>query len=154
MSSITETIITNITMVRDPETGKVLAQRRVNSWPGVAFPGGHLENGESLVDSAIREVYEETGLKISDLKFCGNCHWCNVATGYNEIIFFYKTDTWSGELHQSEEGENFWVSIDELRTLDLASGFEDQLELFLNDNVTELLCKYDDDWTHVVQQWF
>lgn len=154
MSPISEIVVTNIVMICDPDTDMVVAQRRVNSWKGVAFPGGHLENGESMTESAAREVFEETGLTVTDLKFCGNCHWCNVKTGYNEIIFFYKTSCWSGELHDSEEGENFWVSIDELRTLDLAPGFEDQLELFLNDNVTELLCKYDDDWTHVVQQWF
>lgn len=53
------------------KNGKVLLGQRFGahgegSW---SFPGGHLEFGESWEDCAKREVYEETGLKISDPKF-------------------------------------------------------------------------------------
>ncbi|MRI34424.1 hypothetical protein EOPP23_15655 [Endozoicomonas sp. OPT23] len=49
--------------------GKVLLGRRVNShgtgqW---AFPGGHLEYGESPQQCAERELMEETGLTVSSL---------------------------------------------------------------------------------------
>lgn len=33
-------------------------------WPGLTFPGGHVEPHESFHDSVIREVKEETGLTI------------------------------------------------------------------------------------------
>ena len=51
---------TNMCMIYDNE-GNVLVQNRVKSWCGYAFPGGHLEPMESIVDSVIREVKEETG---------------------------------------------------------------------------------------------
>jgi ADP-ribose pyrophosphatase YjhB (NUDIX family) len=48
-------------VIRD-EAGRYLLIKRTDSgiW---AFPAGGMEIGESLVDCAIRETYEETGLK-------------------------------------------------------------------------------------------
>ena len=66
--------LTNMVMVEDPETGRVLVQKRVKKYCGIAFPGGHVEDGESIYDSAVREIREETGLEIRDLKACGYIH--------------------------------------------------------------------------------
>jgi len=51
--------------------GKFLMQRRqgshgAGSW---SVPGGHLEFGESFEDTARREVMEETGLEIKNIRF-------------------------------------------------------------------------------------
>ena len=51
--------------------GKFLIQRRKGShgtgtW---SIPGGHLEFGESFAETAKREVFEETGLKIKNIRF-------------------------------------------------------------------------------------
>lgn len=48
----------------------VLMGKRINShgdgqW---AFPGGHLEFGESLIECAAREVAEETGLQVTNIR--------------------------------------------------------------------------------------
>lgn len=56
-----------VILIRD---GKVLLGRRRNShgagtWQ---FPGGHLEYGEAIEDCARREVFEETGLRIRNLR--------------------------------------------------------------------------------------
>ena len=50
--------------------GKILLGKRLNAhgegtW---AFPGGHLEFGESIVDCVQREVLEETGLEVTACK--------------------------------------------------------------------------------------
>ncbi len=50
----------------------LLGKRLVNGQQGCwQFPGGHLENGESVVDCARREVLEETSLKIKNLRHLG-----------------------------------------------------------------------------------
>ena len=35
---------------------KILVQDRIKSWCGIAFPGGHIEEHESIVDSVIRNL--------------------------------------------------------------------------------------------------
>ena len=54
------------------DAGNVLVQDRLNpNWPGITFPGGHVEVGEPFTDAVIREVREETGLTVSKLQMCG-----------------------------------------------------------------------------------
>lgn len=69
MSRATSTILTNLCLIEDCTSNKVVLQYRSpekNNWSGYAFPGGHIEEGESLVESVIREIKEETGLTISN----------------------------------------------------------------------------------------
>ena len=57
-------IFTNMCMISD-NAGSILVQdRKKADYPGITFPGGHVEPGESFVESVIREVREETGLDI------------------------------------------------------------------------------------------
>ncbi len=51
---------------------KILLQNRVKEdWKGYTFPGGHVEAGESFVETVVREMKEETGLNITDPKLVG-----------------------------------------------------------------------------------
>ena len=71
MSRSESAIFTNLCMVSDGN-GNILVQDRKNpDWPGVTFPGGHVEPEESFTDSVIREVFEETGLTIEAPRLCG-----------------------------------------------------------------------------------
>lgn len=47
-------VLTNMYMVYDGN--RILVQDRMNpNWPGITFPGGHIEPKESFVESVIRE---------------------------------------------------------------------------------------------------
>ncbi len=48
--------------------GKVVLIRRNNPPEGWAIPGGFIDYGESAEDAAEREIREETGLEITDLR--------------------------------------------------------------------------------------
>ncbi len=63
-------IMTNMCMVFS-ENRVLVQDKRDDDYSGITFPGGHVERGESFTDAVIREVWEETGLKISEQNFVG-----------------------------------------------------------------------------------
>ncbi len=130
----------NMCMVED-ENGRVLVQDRVKpGWTGITFPGGHVEAKEGFVESTVREIFEETGLRIKNLHICGTKQWFN-ADGSRGLVFCYKTNAFEGELHGSEEGRVFWVNPSELKTMRLAPGMEETFRIFFEENYPELLIR-------------
>ena len=133
MSRTVQAELTTMVMVRRRDTGEVLVQQRAKSWKGIAFPGGHAEPGESLLACAVREIYEETGLRVSDLQSCGLVDWCCRATGDRYLVFLYRTQTFAGDLlDETEEGRVFWTDPASLHTLPLAENFERYWPLFFS----------------------
>ena len=95
-----------VTMCMVYDRDRVLVQDRVDpGWPGVAFPGGHVEPEETFTEAAAREVYEETGLKIVSPKLCGVKERLD-RDGSRYIVFLYKCDEFSGELRSCDEGKH------------------------------------------------
>ena len=136
MARIEKVSFTNMCMISDGQ-GNVLVQNRNDpNWPGIAFPGGHVEAGESFVDAVVREVYEETGLTVSDLTLCGIKNWMDT-DGLRYFVTCYKTSTFSGEIRSSDEGEVFWTPLDSLDKLNLCDNMQNMLKLFLDDHLTE-----------------
>ena len=141
------TIITNMCMIYDKD--KILVQNRLNpSWSGIAFPGGHVEKKESFVDSTIREIFEETGLTISNLKLCGIKQGIQKEGKYRYIVLFYKTNSFCGELRSSDEGEVFWINRKDIDNYVLADGFKSMLEVFENDDLSENYHWYENNKWH------
>lgn len=136
--------LTNMVMVYDKDTNRAVVQNRVKYWNGISFPGGHVEKGESFIDSAKREVFEETGLKVDNLKLCGIIDWCHRKSGERYMVMLYKTDTYSGELiGETEEGKVFWADIDEIPKMELAPHFGNFFKVFRGDDKQEFFGLYD-----------
>ncbi|MDP4152223.1 MAG: 8-oxo-dGTP diphosphatase [Bacillota bacterium] len=136
---------TNMCMIYDE--GKILVQDRVDEkWPGITFPGGHVENGESFTESVIREVCEETGLTIENPVLCGIKEWQNENLS-RYVVLLYKANKFSGKLTSSDEGKVFWVDRADLKNYRLAKDFEDMLKVFEEDNLSEFYyCKKQSGW--------
>ena len=136
MSRSEQAIFTNLCMVYD-HAGNILVQDRKDpSWPGLCFPGGHVEPEESFVESVIREVWEETGLTIDNPRLCGTKQF-QTRKGERYVVFFYKTDRFSGELKSSDEGEVFWIPRTDLHKYTLCDDFPDMVRVFEEDDLSE-----------------
>ena len=87
-------------------------------WIGV---GGKFETGEAPEECLLREVMEETGLKLTSYRYRGLLSFI-YADKEPEYIFTYTADGFSGELHECNEGELKWVKIEDIKYLSLWEG--------------------------------
>ena len=146
MSRIEKVEFTNMCMIYD-KNKVVVIDRQKKDWPGITFPGGHVELGESFTDSVIREVNEETGLTIMSPQLCGIKDWCENDCRY--IVLFYKTNKFSGNLESSNEGKVWWEAIENLPNLKLSNDMNDMLRVFLEDDLSEFFYyQKDNNWVY------
>ncbi len=137
--------LTNMVMIQNPETKEVLVQKRIKYWCGITFPGGHVDNGESIYDSAVREVKEETGLTVTNLKYCGLVHWHNIDNNDKYFVHMYKTSDYEGELLKAtDEGEVFFTSLESLNNMKLSPNFDKYIPMFLSDEFSEIFCNWNE----------
>lgn len=135
MAKSEQAIFTNMCMITDG--GKVLVQdRKKPDWPGVCFPGGHVEPGESFVASVIREVFEETGLTVEDPALCGTKQF-QTEDGARYVVLFFRASKFSGELKASDEGEVFWVERKDLPQYPLSIDMMAMVQVMESDNLSE-----------------
>ena len=135
-----ETELCNMCMITDG-SGRVLVQERLpkptSLWSGLTFPGGHVEPGETVVASVIREVQEETGLTVSNLRNCGYIQWYNPEKQSQYFVFLFKTDTFTGNLKDSAEGKMKWLTLDEMLSGKLAPNMKEYLSVFQNETTLQ-----------------
>ena len=131
---------------------KVLVQdRKKPDWPGICFPGGHVEPKESFVESVIREVYEETGLKIIDPVLCGTKQFQDEADA-RYVVFFFKATCFSGELRSSREGEVFWIDRKDLPRYPLSPDMLEMVRVMEDANLSEFYYyKEDGGWKYLLR---
>ena len=143
--------LTNMCMIYDNEGNVVVQDKIGKSWGGITFPGGHVEKGESFVDSVIREVKEETGLDIKHPKLCG-IKWWRVDKNKRYVAILFKTNEYSGKLKSSIEGKTFWASLYEIPKMKLAPDFDIMLKVFTNNDFCDYeSIKVKDEWISILK---
>jgi 8-oxo-dGTP diphosphatase len=122
--------------------GRVLLVKRRNP-PNVgrwALPGGLVELGEEVQDTAVREIKEETGLDIrieglldvqTDLHTDGRSR-----IEYHYVLVDYLARPVSGRLSlNSESSDSGWFTWDQLRRLEMSRGTRAVLKLFFDNRL-------------------
>lgn len=93
----------------DPNRGK---------WIGV---GGHIEPGETPEECALREVREETGLRLLDLRSRGVVRFRSDASP-DEDMYLFTATAFSGRLRECDEGELKWIEKEKMFELPMWEG--------------------------------
>ena len=104
--------------------GKILCtQRGENKYPYLSkkfeFPGGKVENDESLAQALTREIQEELNMTISVKRLFLTVE--HSYSDFNIVMHSFVCNTQSRELTLDEHIEGLWLKVAELDSLDWAA---------------------------------
>lgn len=102
------------------EKNRVLLIKRNNppSQSEITVVGGKKEPGEDLASACKREVLEETGLTLGNVRLRGVVNFRVQGRSYETVCFYFESRDFSGAVVSGEEGDLQWCPVDE--SLDLA----------------------------------
>jgi len=126
------------------DKNELLLQHRTDG--GWGLPGGIMELGESLEETGRREVKEETGLIIGDLKlegvFSGSEYFLKVENGDElySVTAVYSTFGYQGEIKmdESESVDLQFFSLEQLPD-GLQKSYLDFIKHYLNNNALNVV---------------
>lgn len=102
---------------------RIKKQNDINKdkWIGV---GGHFEDFESPDECLVREVFEETGLKLNSYQFRGIVTFVSHDSGEKmyEYMCLYTSSDFSGTMIDCDEGKLEWVKKADMKKLNFWEG--------------------------------
>lgn len=115
-------------VIIDGDKVLLIKNKRSLHW---SFPKGHMERGESPLQTALREIREETGLNVIIDPTVSSTINYNPTFEINKDVTYFLARPWKGTLHaqESEVSELAWLSIN------------DAIEEITHDNEKEVLKK-------------
>jgi len=103
------------------------SERFAGRWNGV---GGHVEAGEGVRAAARRELFEEAGLDVPQLRLRGVVHESGLL-GHAYVVFFFVGEAPSRVLRPAPGVELAWHPLAKVRELPLVDDLHDLLEALL-----------------------
>ena len=116
----------------------LLLQKKNGSWD---LPKGHVENGETLEETALREIYEETGIKpkiVSGFRVSTSYKFKREGSLIDKKAIFFLAESDTAKVRVSEEHAGYrWVSPGKAKSL---IGHKNMLTLI--SKAHKYACKY------------
>ena len=151
MSSRVESCkLTNMCLLK--KDNQILVQERIkDDWPGLTFPGGHVEKGEGLKDAMSREFKEETGITLLNPILKGIEEF-KTKDEDRYFIFFYVASEYLGEISSNSEGEVFWIDEKDIFNYELSLDLDRILKVMEDDDISALrYYKENNEWKSVLE---
>ena len=118
-------------VVLDGERVLLARRGRAPSLGKWSIPGGLVHLGERLEDALVREIEEESGLRVRVLGLCGVIDRVvreQDAVRYHYVIIDYAALAVGGRLQAgSDAAEVRWVNVDDLGQYDTTDGLADMI---------------------------
>jgi len=110
-----------------------------NKW---TFPSGHIESGEKIEQGAIREIEEETGLKLKSEGIFTFGELIDSKDFHRPAHFVYfdiycKTDTTNVKIDKDELTEYIWITPQAALETDLAESYDKAIKDFIDFKINE-----------------
>lgn len=130
-------LVTVGALVLDPD-GRVLVVR-THKWGGRwGVPGGKIEEGETQEQALVRELAEETGLQVRDVRFLAaqdSVFSPEFHRPIHMVLLNYRCRSESSDVRLNDEAEEFrWLPPRDALKLDLNAPTRSLIELFLADS--------------------
>ena len=105
--------IATLVFVRREDSFLLIRKKRGLGKGKINAPGGKVDEGEALQEAAIREVWEEVGLRVWNLSYAGQ-HRFQFVDGYAMHVHVFQTEEFSGESIETEEAIPMWINIESI----------------------------------------
>ncbi len=94
--------------------------------------GGHLEPGEDIYSAARREIQEEAGIPITELRLRGIITVAPEGDEPGVLLFVFTAQALYRDVQASAEGQPVWIPRNQISTLDVVEDVPVVLEWALN----------------------
>lgn len=108
---------TNMLIVKDGKGLFIKRDENLDEFPGwLILPGGKQQEDETPQQAAIREVFEETGLKVINPKLKVIATHNHLYKSKVYIVYIFEATEFSGELidYEDRKGKPLWIPLNEV----------------------------------------
>ena len=128
--------VTGVYLLRDNQVLFLVRQKKNDDShiQGIYMPiGGHVELGEGICECAIREVEEESGIKVKSLDLKGVVYIRGQASGQSDtVMFVFTSRDFEGEPVDGNEGTFEWVDRTDFDRINLYEGDREYFKLLFD----------------------